>query len=53
MEKEALDEGDAFVWSAYHASQQEISDQFEPAISQFLPLFNEKSATVAMIRMSS
>ena len=32
MEKETLDEGDAFAWSAYHASQQEISD--EPAISQ-------------------
>ena len=48
MEKETLDEVDVFAWSAYHASQQEISD--EPAISQRLSLFNEKSATVAMIK---
>ena len=48
MEKEALDEGDAFAWTAYHASQLEISD--EPANSQCLSLFNEKSATVAMIK---
>ena len=48
MEKETLDEGDVFAWSAYHASQLEISD--EPAISQRLSLFNKKSATVAMIK---
>ena len=50
MEKEILDEGDAIAWSAYHASWQEISDLLEPAITQLLPLFYEKSATAAMIK---
>ena len=50
MEKEILDEGDAIAWSAYHASRQEISDLLEPATTQLLPLFYEKSATAAMIK---
>ncbi len=50
VEKEELDKDDTLAWSAYHASQQNVSDEVQPALTQLLPLFHEKAATVAMIK---
>ena len=50
MEKEEIVEKDIIAWSAYHASQENPSDSVQPALTQLLPLFNEKAATAAMIK---
>ena len=50
MEKEILDKGDIFSWSAYHASLLNASDDVQPALTQLLPLFHEKAATAAMVK---
>ena len=49
-EKANMDEGDIIAWSAYHASLQHPSDDIQPALTQLLPLFNEKAATSSMIK---
>jgi hypothetical protein len=48
LSKEKLDDNDWVSWSAYHASLQPNSDR-PIAITALLPLFNEKSHSVAMI----
>ena len=50
IEKTNMDEGDIIAWSAYHASLQHPSDDIQPALTQLLPLFNEKAATASMIK---
>ena len=50
MEKEELDKDDILSWSAYHASLQNISSEVQPALTQLLPIFQEKAATAAMIK---
>ena len=50
LEKEQVEEGDIIAWSAYHASQENISDCAQPALTQFLQLFYEKAATAAMTK---
>jgi len=50
LEKEQVKEGDIIAWSPYHASQENISDYAQPAVTQLLPLFYEKAATAAMIK---
>lgn len=48
--KEELVRGDTVAWSAYHASLQDSPADLQAAITQLLPLFNEKAATAAMIK---
>ena len=50
MEKEVIEVEDVITWSAYHASQESISDNVQPVLTQLLPLFYEKAATAAMIK---
>jgi len=50
LEKEQVEEGDIIAWSAYHASQENISNCAQPALTQLLALFYEKAATAAMIK---
>ena len=49
LKKEAIEQDDVIAWSEFHASRQTPSDQ-PSAITELLPLFNEKSATPAMIK---
>jgi len=49
LEKEQV-EGDIIACSPYHASQENISDYAQPALTQLLPLLYEKAATAAMIK---
>ena len=50
LTKDKLDKADAIAWSAYHASLQTPSEDLLPALTQLLPLFQEKAATAAMIK---
>ena len=50
IEKANMDEGDIIAWPAYHASLRHPSDDIQPALTQLLPLFNEKAATASMIK---
>lgn len=51
LAKEEVVKGDCIAWSAYHASFQDSpAQEVEAAITQLLPLFNEKAATPAMIK---
>ena len=51
LEKEQVEDKNAIAWSAYHASQENPSDDVQPALTtQFLPLFYEKVATATMIK---
>ena len=52
MEKEEIEVKDVIAWSAYHASQENISDNVQPLLTQFLPLFYEKAAMAAMSSMA-
>ena len=49
LKREAIEQDDVIAWSEFHASRQTPSDQ-PPAITELLPLFNEKAATPAMIK---
>ncbi|XP_051778402.1 uncharacterized protein LOC127526576 [Erpetoichthys calabaricus] len=49
QDKEELTSGDAIAWAAYHFSIQPMVED-PPAIYAMLPLFYEKSATLAMIK---
>ena len=44
--------GSNISWAAYHASQQPNEDCHTPAITAMLPLFQDDSKSVAMIRHS-
>lgn len=52
LQKEQLEKGDSIAWAAYHAALQDASGltDIQPAITQLLPLFYEKAATVAMLK---
>ena len=50
IEKANMDEGDIIAWPAYHASLRHPSDDIQPALTQLLPLFNEKAATASIIK---
>lgn len=53
MKNEYLEKGDNITWSAYYASLQDDSllDNLQPALAQLLPLFYEKVAKAAMIKL--
>ena len=50
MEKDNLDQTDAVVWSAYHASTHSSVVDTHVTLTQLLPLFYEKAATAAMMK---
>jgi len=50
LEKEQVEKGDIIAWSAYHTSQENISDCAHPALIKLLPLFYEKAATATIIK---
>ena len=50
MEKEEIEVKDVTAWSAYHVSQENISNNVQPVLTHLLPLFYEKAATAAMIK---
>ena len=49
VDKENVTSQDAIAWAAYHTSHQLPLDDF-PCISALLPLFYEKTATLAIIK---
>ena len=49
LDKENVTSQDAIAWAAYHTSHQLPLDDF-PCISALLPLFYEKTATLAIIK---
>ena len=52
LQKERLEKGDSIAWAAYHAAHQDTSclTDIHPVLTQLLPLFYEKAATVAMLK---
>lgn len=50
IEMDELDKGNIVVWSTYHTSLHNVSDDLLPTLTQLLSLFNEKSATASMIK---
>ena len=50
MKKDTLDKGDTVAWTSYHASNQNVTDNFHLPLTQLMPLFYEKAATVAMVK---
>jgi len=50
MEKEQVEDSDVIAWSAYHATQESVSADVQPALTQLMPIFHEKAATAAMIK---
>ena len=53
LKKEELENGDVLAWAAYHAegtSSSSCLNDVQPAITQLLPFFYEKAATVAMVK---
>ena len=52
LQKERLGRGDSIAWAAYHAAHQDTSclTNIRQVITQLLPLFYEKAATVAVLK---
>ena len=50
MKRDILEKGDVVTWASYHASNQNVSDNPHLALTQLMPLFNEKAATAAMVK---
>ena len=49
LAKDKLEENDYVSWAAFHAANQ--SDSVDPiSVNALLPLFSEKSATIAMVK---
>ena len=50
MKRDTLEKGDTVAWASYHASNQNVTDNFHLALTQLMPLFYEKAATAAMVK---
>ena len=46
LEKDEIEKGVTITWSAFHASFQHLPVDSEITLTQMLPLFHEKAATV-------
>ena len=48
--RDTLEKGDTVAWASYHASNQNVTDNFHLALTQLMPLFYEKATTAAMVK---
>ena len=50
LDKNEVEKVDIVSWSVFHAAKQDVLQDLQPCLTQLLPLFYEKAATVPMIK---